>query len=263
MYKENMGLSRLYCKINAVSHSGPMVEAHWHDFHELLFVEKGIAEETADAWNLRIREGDLFLIRAGTVHSTTALTEECSIRVILFHECILGEINLTSFFYYSSNHEKSQEYGKLVHKIFEEEKAQSVGYQLAITGCLYQLIAELIRQNGLGTKDENLHNMQKVVRYIEEHIADNLTLREVANFFGYTPQYFTTLLKKYTGMYYKDYYDTLRIRMASRYLLFEEESIAEIAEKLGYRDASSFIRAFKRKSGYTPAQYRQEMKYLK
>lgn len=94
------------------------------------------------------------------------------------------------------------------------------------------------------------------LRYIERHCLRHLTLREVAASVGRSPAHVTTVLKKATGLSAGEWIVSGRMSEARRLLLLSDEKIDVIAERVGYADATHFIRMFRRAHGATPAAWR-------
>ncbi len=88
-------------------------------------------------------------------------------------------------------------------------------------------------------------------------IAETLSLEQTAKRFGYTPEHLSRKFRAETGVPFHQYCEKLRMRRAAALLQSGPESLAEIADRLGYCSASSFIRAFKRAYGMTPHAYRR------
>ena len=97
---------------------------------------------------------------------------------------------------------------------------------------------------------------EKMRSYIREHATDpEITAKSVAEAFGLTGSYASSMFKKYTGEGILEYIHKERIREAKQ-LLKEGCSVQEAAEKTGYLEARSLIRAFKKYEGITPGQYK-------
>ena len=69
---------------------------------------------------------------------------------------------------------------------------------------------------------------------------------------------FVEQFKKYQKMNFLDCLTELRINAAKELLADPFRSAAEVASMVGYEDASYFARAFKKRTGMTPTQYRKE-----
>ena len=73
--------------------------------------------------------------------------------------------------------------------------------------------------------------------------------------FGLTESYLSTLIKTHLGVNYSVYLENLRIARANELLATQKLTVAEIAERVGYANAPSFRRAYKRVTGYSPSQH--------
>lgn len=78
----------------------------------------------------------------------------------------------------------------------------------------------------------------------------------VSDSLGLTPSALQRLLKS-MGVTMRSVADDVRFERAQHLLRSTEQSVANIAERLGYSEPAAFIRAFKKRLGYTPRQYRQ------
>ncbi len=94
------------------------------------------------------------------------------------------------------------------------------------------------------------------LRFIERNCLGKLTLAQVAAAVGRTPAYVTTVLRKATGRSAGAWIVSGRMAEARRLLLRSDEMVEIIAERVGYADATHFIRMFKRAHGATPAAWR-------
>ena len=97
----------------------------------------------------------------------------------------------------------------------------------------------------------------KVVEYIKQNYQNpDLNISQTAFFFGKTPAYLATLYKKQTGKSLMKVINQVRIDEAKK-LLLGGMSVADVTKKVGFRDDSTFIRAFKRYEGVTPGQFKE------
>ncbi len=115
----------------------------------------------------------------------------------------------------------------------------------------YSRLAESNRNAG---KDRLIKDVQD---YIDSHIADKLTLSEVAEQFGLSASYFSVLFKQQTGVGFSDYVTTQRIEKAKQLLLSGDVKIYEAAEALGFESAFYFSKVFKKKEGCSPKEFIQ------
>ena len=99
--------------------------------------------------------------------------------------------------------------------------------------------------------------MAHVRRYLEDNYMFDLSLDSVGEILHISPAYLSAQFKKYQKMNFLDCLTELRINAAKELLADPFRSSAEVASMVGYEDASYFARAFKKRTGMTPTQYRR------
>ena len=100
----------------------------------------------------------------------------------------------------------------------------------------------------------------KAVEYLQAHLGDESSIKDVAQHVHLSPSYFSVLFKDKTGTTFSEYVMRLRHRRAKELLLTTASDINVIADEVGYQSASYFIRVFKELEGVTPRQYRESLK---
>ena len=111
---------------------------------------------------------------------------------------------------------------------------------------------------GEGESDRNALVMDHVRKYMEDNYMADLSLDSVSEILHISPAYLSAQFKKYQKMNFLDCLTELRINAAKELLADPFRSAAEVASMVGYEDASYFARAFKKRTGMTPTQYRKE-----
>ena len=109
-----------------------------------------------------------------------------------------------------------------------------------------------------GESDRNALVMAHVRKYMEDNYMFDLSLDSVSEILHISPAYLSAQFKKYQKMNFLDCLTELRINAAKELLADPFRSAAEVASMVGYEDASYFARAFKKRTGMTPTQYRRE-----
>ena len=95
-----------------------------------------------------------------------------------------------------------------------------------------------------------------------QHILDGSTdtmkhSKEYAAMFFLHPNYFSNLIKEKTGRSACEWIELRTVEEAKYLLKTTNNSIAEIAYKLTYNDASNFTKFFKKFTNMTPGEYRK------
>lgn len=257
MYKEyrlDEECEWIHADISRKTGGGMIVDHHWHDYYELLYYQKGSAIQTSDHQTMTLREGDFIVLEPKTVHSTYAITDTCEIITLLFFSgsneefTLANQVLQTPYFYQSELKELSE-------TMYSEYQRKERCYRSVMKGCLHQLAGYLNRS--MNTEEIKVEpafiRMRELFQHIEKNGRQEITLLEAAQQIGYSPDHLTRLCKKYAGCSFKHYMDKLKMSMAVRMIVFDHKKISETADALGYRDVTSFSRAFKRLYGYSPS----------
>lgn len=108
-------------------------------------------------------------------------------------------------------------------------------------------------------KDSGHKGLKDVERYIQDHYAENLTLRDLGKMFFINSSYLGQLFHKNYGISFKDYINNCRITAASEMLLKTDRKVADIAADVGYKDIDYFVSKFIEINGCTPTKYRRNI----
>jgi len=100
--------------------------------------------------------------------------------------------------------------------------------------------------------------ISEVVRHINEHYSETMTLERIAGRFFISPYHLSRAFKQVTGFTFVEYVTMTRIREAQRLLADTGRKVIEIAELVGYDSIAHFGRSFKQKTGLTPREYRRQ-----
>lgn len=123
---------------------------------------------------------------------------------------------------------------------------------------LEPILSCLLKRLSYYNKKENSNPIVKQIKqYIQEHINEQITLKEVAQALFFSPVYCSAIFKKETGTSIIDYCLNEKIKLSKR-LIIESVELQPIAEELGFSSYNYFSRTFKKREGITPIQYKQK-----
>ncbi len=109
-------------------------------------------------------------------------------------------------------------------------------------------------------KDEKSKKSKKRIElakvFIEENYPKQITLNDVAEYVELNASYFSNLFKEEEGVNFSEYLLNIRMEHAKKLLKDPTVKVYEIGNLVGYEDAVSFGRAFKKKIGMSPKEYR-------
>jgi len=98
--------------------------------------------------------------------------------------------------------------------------------------------------------------MFEVLKYIHDHIAEPLTLTELAQRFGYSKWYFCSKFYDYTGKSFVKYVRNIRLQLAAADIL-DGRKVTETAMAYGYDTLGGFDKAFLAEYGCLPREYKK------
>ncbi|MFH7820530.1 response regulator transcription factor [Neobacillus thermocopriae] len=122
------------------------------------------------------------------------------------------------------------------------------------------LIEKVVDTKLVNTNIQNLSNREPIreaIDYINKHLNNDLTQKEVADYVHLNPSYFSSLFKEHMKLTFSEYVTRRRIQRAKELLMTTNLPINDIAEESGYKTAKYFIKIFRELEGMTPSAYRK------
>jgi len=101
--------------------------------------------------------------------------------------------------------------------------------------------------------------LHSALKYINDHISEDLSRPRVASQCSLSPSYFGSLFKEVTGLNFSDYIKLKRVEKAKLLLETSDQNIAEISQEAGFSDQSYFCQVFRKLTQMTPTQYRMNV----
>lgn len=260
-----------------IAHSHPAIEIGYFNNCRGTFTVKDV--------EYSIEPGDVFIFRSNEQHHVTEILGDKDIVSMGFHF-------FPDLFWSHSNNNFDAKYAKvfsmknknfinrlprgsqatmqirqLLDLIGAEFDAQSEDYGLIIKSYLIAILVLLIRQydlqetetpdSNINVTSENVRRIQTAMDYIDQHITDDLTLRELSAVANMSTSYFSQLFKELNGFSAWDYIISKRVDQAQKLLISSNESIYNIALQSGFNNTTNFYKAFKKITGVSPSTYRK------
>lgn len=257
----------------------PGVPLHWHDEMELVVIKKGQGYVSVDFDKHLVHSGDIIMICPGCLH---AIEQDASYKMeyenIIFKPellssgandlCMLQYIKplldgtLPVEHFLTPAHEVFESLSNCIRQIDLVCADQTTGWQLAVKSALFYFFFLLISERqkktvSISHNPKSLEKMKTVLKYVEEHYTEKLTIDDMAKLTFYSKSHFMKFFKVNMGTGFTKYLNDYRLTMAARLLKSSDESILMIAEESGFDNLSYFNRIFKRKYGVSPGSYRK------
>ena len=251
---ENVGGSYTFrCR----EHDGFWIDAHLHEYSELLYCRKGAGEAIVNGRRLQIPEKHFLWIPPNYIHEYSCADAEmvCAVFsndfVPLFAKTV-GERQLICAPVAASE----------MVPILDGFHLLWGASPVLIGGYLHLLGAKVLENasfSAAGQTDTVL--CQKVISCISAHYLEPITLKKVAQQFGYNEKYLSSVLHTVTGIHFRKLLAFYRVDHAKRLLVQTPAcSISEVALSSGFSALNTFNRIFKTHTGMTPLQYRRQGK---
>jgi AraC family transcriptional regulator len=100
---------------------------------------------------------------------------------------------------------------------------------------------------------------KRVANHIEEHLHEDISLKELAGIAQLSPYHFARAFKQPFGTPRHRYHMSLRMDRAKAMLKVPARTVTEVGMMLGFAETSSFTTSFRRSVGVTPSDYRRSV----
>lgn len=100
----------------------------------------------------------------------------------------------------------------------------------------------------------------RIIEYIQNNYSKAISLKGLAREFNISYSYLSAYLSSHMSQGINDYLNTIRIEKAKELLVYTEDTLANIAQSIGYTDQSYFGKVFKKQTNLSPLAYRKKMK---
>ena len=282
-YHENKTHGEMIFPYNTYLCSIPLdfasVPPHWHDEMELIYIKKGKGIVHVDFRTYPVSGPTIVLILPGQLHSIEQF-EQASMEYenIIFHPGMLipksidscssefiqpllrGQITVPTVF--TPVYPYYEDVVAPIDACDEISKTKPQGYELYIKSMLFQFFFILNnRCRNLTQPPKNrktLDKMKVIIKYVENHYAEKITIREIADVVGFSESHFMRYFKEIMDTSFIEYLKDYRLAMSARLLQASEASILEVSQEVGFENLSYFNREFKKRYGVTPSQYRRD-----
>ncbi|MBU3189185.1 AraC family transcriptional regulator [Clostridium bowmanii] len=253
---------------------------HFHEDIEIIYLVEGNLKVVVNKDTYHLIAGEILIIGSGEVHCFFKQTEFSKRAVIQFRMSIydnfLSGTKDNRIIKPMFTRSKLLTCGSEVHALLEKQIVEIIdeygkakeGYKLVLKARLYDLAVILLRYmpkeaRSLGDERgqmERLKKLDKVFAYVEKNHQNHIGLDEISKVAGFSKYHFTRFFKENTGMTFLDYLNNFRITKSEWYLMYDTNSIIEVAYKSGFNSVKTFNRVFKNLKGCAPMEYRKTIK---
>lgn len=274
-YQEIEMTSRYVDTHETVTYSNAQVNLHSHSFYEILFCHStGGVEYLVGPDRYRLQQGDVILIPPGISHRPLLpeqMTEPYRRDVLWISADVMDQLETmvppeSRFMAQESwllrvGGTRWEFIGDLFRHGVREFEGQQTGWEEIVLGNTIQLLVYLRRaiqdRSAPSLKAEKPELLDQVLVYIEDHLAEKISLGEIAKHFWVSQSTISQTFRNKLGVsFYRCV--TQRRLIAAKSLIIDGLPLESVGQKVGFSDYSSFYRAFKQEYGISPRQFRKK-----
>lgn len=253
--------------------------AHRHDYLEISYVIEGEGSETINGVEHPMKPGTLSFIQPYQIHELyTSPGCTLSLYNIRFSHGLFAELeskaelqkllvhtdpSLSSYHCFEGEPETAMR--RSFDALYDEYRGGESWKRLKIKVMLIDILIVFDRHRKRATaehaKTEDAAASKSlyldIIRFIQHHFKDDLTLNAVAGHFRISPAYLSALFRKKAGRTFLQHVNDVRLRHACGLLSSTDMKISDIAMEAGYGSYNTFSRIFREQKGTTPNDYRK------
>lgn len=257
----------------ALSHHMPI--GHFHSTYEIYYLMSGKREFFIKDRTVVINKGDIVIISPNILHRTTNAEMPKHERLIVnIHETQMASVNSSwmdtlkpllenEYIIVNGTLHDRLAIESLAHSIMQEVQEKKPGFELYAQTLVLQLLLICCRhvlQNIVKPPEapSPMHErISEVVRYINSHYMEELSLQLLAENFFVSQYYLSRFFKEATGFTFVEYLNSVRIKEAKKLLEHSSMKVSLISKKVGFGSVTHFGRVFKEVTGFVPLYYRK------
>lgn len=232
---------------------------HFHSALELVYVRNGIMEATLNGKFYSVQGGELLLVPSYAVHRYWTPVKSDTVVMIIPLSYIPAFQKILTVKNFSLCHISDKSLNKEVARCMRRccELQQKAPDSMATRGYIHVILAlltENIPLEDMSTKDDDAL-VRNILSYLNNNYRNSLSLKSIADEFGYSASRFSHIFNKQVGCSISEYVNALRCRQVAGMLLDGEESIIQAAMSAGFNSMRTFYRAFMHVFGVSPSKY--------
>ncbi|MDO4926044.1 MAG: AraC family transcriptional regulator [Turicibacter sp.] len=252
-----------------------IVNQHWHNSLEIVYIVEGEFDVIMNRQTFTVSEGELIVVNSKQIHSSITRHPNQAILLQIPYQLLEIKVNNIEKLYFDCtpntilNDEQRYFLNLMKSHLLDFSKLYSHkvnGYNLKANSIIFDLLFILVSQFGHYSTHRNNSQTDKyfdrldvIIKYIKEHYTESIDLNTVSNLVGLNPEYFSRFFKKYMGVTFLKYLNSIRLEHVHQELLNTDYNISDIIEHNGFTNYKIFMALFKETYHCTPSELRKSL----
>lgn len=248
-------------------------EPHNHDFEELIIVNKGQVEHFIDFEAKNYNAPLVSFVTKGKVHRVIPkpLNGECDIWAIRFKSEFVPESTFQLYSYYHNNATIVFEEGFCFERLlilcdlmYKETQQPTINYAIIrqLLSTIFTMIETERKKHNEDTIKIQQTSFKKFLSELELHFREPFGVDFYAEKLSMSTRNLNHICQNIMEQSVSEIIETRKLIEAKNLLITSDKTISEIGFELGYNEKAYFTNVFKKKSGVTPSEFRDEMRKL-
>lgn len=252
------------------------MDLHNHDGYEVLLVLRGIVNLYTEFGGSRLERGDLICMDELSFHRVEVITRGIYDRIVVnvkrhvleaassrqtdlqtcFRRSHLSNVNVIHL-----SEEEIWQLDLYAHSLQTSLLGKMPGDEILTDACLKQIMVTVNRhflEQDIHPRTEIMPGLvMETFKYIENHLAEEITLKNLEESLHYNGTYISRCFKRIAGISLQSFIIAKKIMLSCK-LLREGMSPCDVCDMTGFNSYSNFSRTFSKQVGMSPKKYQME-----
>lgn len=240
---------------------------HTHPFTELFYVVDGKGEFIIQQQRFAVKANDFVIINPHVEHTEVSSSED-PLEYIVVGIQGLSFSNLTTQdqgnqpFSFFNLRDEQKDILRYLNVMVQEATNQAMSYELVCHNLLEILLIKILRHQHfeleVDSKNKTSKDIAFIKHYLKTYYRESIQLEDLASMTHLSRFYISHSFKKDVGLSPMEYLMTIRIKESKILLRTTNYSVSQIADIVGFTTPTYFSKQFRKVTGISPSDYREQ-----